>query len=274
MKKQTERDKKGRFAKGHKGGPGRPKGEPKDVICKDGKKRSVEDLITDLLAAYRTLGGQKFLKKWAAASNKNLAKFIEILFKFAPHTDVVPGDTTIHVTSAVPRLDDRAAAKRIRELEAELREKDEELRRHEAPVDVQDVKEIKHEPVRLFALPEHRDPKIKAAKDEEISPSGWKEFEDLSDEKLEKRLRKLPEKEMLALYKKLEREVGLRIDPENYKRPVIIRNFMLLWTRKIKDEERKATRGEELVPMTKSEIDQVMNNRGSGIAGRSTRISD
>lgn len=38
MNKQPERDKKGRFTKGHKGGPGRPKGEPRDIICKDGKK--------------------------------------------------------------------------------------------------------------------------------------------------------------------------------------------------------------------------------------------
>ncbi len=82
--KVKERDKKGRYVKGHKGGPGRHKGEPRDIICKDGKKRSVEMLITDLLATYKTLGGEKFLKKWAASSNRNLARFIEILFKFAP----------------------------------------------------------------------------------------------------------------------------------------------------------------------------------------------
>lgn len=208
-------------------------------------------------------------------SHGNLRKFIEILFKFAPHPDVVVGDTTIQVISAVPRMDDSDKAKRIRELEDQLKERDEELHGFRASVDVQDVKEIEHAPIRSKELPEHSDPKIKAAKDEEISPSGWKEFEDLSDEKLEKRLRKLPEKEMLALYKKLEREVGLRIDPENYKRPVIIRNFMLLWTRKKKDEREKAARGEELVPMTDEEKDRVWSKDGSrrGLAGKVTRLS-
>lgn len=59
MNKQQERDKKGRFTKGHKGGPGRPKGEPRDIICKDGKKRSVDALIDDLLATYGTPRGRK-----------------------------------------------------------------------------------------------------------------------------------------------------------------------------------------------------------------------
>jgi len=169
MRKKQERDKKGRYVKGHKGGPGRPRGEPRDIICKDGKKRSVEDLITDLLAAYRTLGGQKFLKKWAAASNKNLAKFIEILFKFAPHPEGQsgPGDVTLKIISAVPRPDDSDKAKRIRELEDQLKERDEELHGFRASVDVQDVKEIEHEPVRPDQLPEHvKEPK--AMSDEEL----------------------------------------------------------------------------------------------------------
>ncbi len=132
MNKQSERDKKGRFTKGHKGGPGRPKGEPRDIICKDGKKRSIETLINDLLAAYQTLGGEKFLKKWAAQSNRNLTKFIDILFKFAPHPEGYYGDVNIKVISAVPRPDLGDAAKRIREMQAELKEKDEELKRLKA----------------------------------------------------------------------------------------------------------------------------------------------
>ena len=275
MKKKSERDKKGRFVKGHKGGPGRSKGEPKDVICKDGKKRSIGDLISDLLAAYQTMGGEKFLKKWAKQSNRNLTKFIEILFKFAPHPDVVPGDTSIKVISAVPRSDDRATAKRIRELEAKLREKEEELKQFRTSVDVQDIKEIQHEPVRPAALPEHvKKPK---ARSDEHSPGGetsWENLERLSDEKLEKRLKKLPEKKMLELYKKLEREVGLRIDPENYRPPVIIRNFLLLWTRRKDDlRRRKAIQDEELVPLTEKETDKIFS-KGSGLAEKVTRISD
>lgn len=92
----------------------------------------------------------------------------------------------------------------------------------------------------------------------------WLKFRDLSDEMLEKKLNGLPEDEMLELYKKLEREVGLRIDPENYKRHKIVKNFMILWTRKKEDERRKAARGEVLVPMSADEIDQVMSDRGRG----------
>jgi hypothetical protein len=132
MKKQPERDKKGRFTKGHKGGPGRPKGEPRDIICKDGKKRSAGALIDDLLATYGTLGGEKFLKKWAMQSHSNLRKFIEILFKFAPHPEGYVGDANIKVISAVPRPDQGDTAKRIREMQAELKEKDEELKRLKA----------------------------------------------------------------------------------------------------------------------------------------------
>ena len=85
-----ERDPKGRFAKGHKSlSPGRPKGSPKDIICKDGKKRSVQALVDDLLAAYEHLGGDKFLRQWASHSHRNLARFVEILFKFAPPPEML-----------------------------------------------------------------------------------------------------------------------------------------------------------------------------------------
>jgi len=106
-------------------------------------------------------------------------------------------------------------------------------------------------------------------------PAGsWSEFRDLSNEKVEKKLERLPEDEMLQLYKKLERECGYRIDPENYKRHKIIKNFILLWTRKKEDDERKKSKGEELVPLTRDEVDQVMSNRGRGLAGKVTRILD
>lgn len=90
----------------------------------------------------------------------------------------------------------------------------------------------------------------------------WPDLRALSNEKVEEKIRSFHYDDMLELYKKLERKVGLRIDPENYKPPVIIRNFMLLWTRNKSDEELKAAQGEELVPLTRDEIDQVMSNQG------------
>lgn len=167
MQEKQDRDKKGRFMKGGPGGPGRSKGDPKDIVCGDGKKRSVDALIYDLLAAYESLGGDTFLRKWAVHSHVNLRKFFELLFKFAPQPDVVAGDMNMRVVSAVPRPDERTMAKRIRKLEAELKTKDEELedlRRPPAP----DVAVIEHEPIRPRELPEHGTPGIKEMTDEEL----------------------------------------------------------------------------------------------------------
>lgn len=92
----------------------------------------------------------------------------------------------------------------------------------------------------------------------------WPDLQALSNEKVEEKIRSLPYDDMLELYKKLERKVALRIDPENYKPPVIIRNFMLLWIRNKSDEEIKAAQGEKLVALTRDEVEQVMNNQGRG----------
>jgi len=97
-------------------------------------------------------------------------------------------------------------------------------------------------------------------------PDGsWLDFRDLANEKLEAKLSSIPYDDMLALYKKLERESGFRIDPENYKPNKIVKNFMTLWTRKKDDEKRAAIdfekHGEKLVPLTADEVDQVMSNQ-------------
>ena len=106
----------------------------------------------------------------------------------------------------------------------------------------------------------------------EASSRDWPEFRDLSDEKLEKKLYTYTDDEMLELYKKLEQECGYRIDPENYKRHKIVKNFILLWTRKKLDEKRVAANlekyGEKLIPLSEAEIDQVMSDRT-----RSSRIT-
>jgi len=116
-------------------------------------------------------------------------------------------------------------------------------------------------------------------RDEATSARDWLEFRDLSDEKIARKLERLPEDEMLELYKKLERDVNLRIDPENYKRHKIIKNFLTLWTGKIERERRAAAAkekyGEPLEPLSGDEIDQVFSDRGRGRRGISepaTRI--
>lgn len=92
----------------------------------------------------------------------------------------------------------------------------------------------------------------------------------MDDEKIEEKIRSLSEGEMEKLYIKLEKDWGRRVDPENYKRPVIIRNFMLMW-RGIKDEkmrlaEQKKKNGEELNPLTEDQHDRIFRNTGkSGV---------
>lgn len=177
--KVEKRDKRGRYTKGTGGGPGRKKGDPKDLVCGDGKKRSVSVLLDDLLKAYASMGGEKFIKKWALESKGNLKKFIEILFKFAPQPEnpSLPGGTTFEISEKFmpkikleriytdirpnentimkrPRPGD-ARKKRIMELQDKLKEKDEELRRLKALIDGHDTKEIEHEPIRPIELPEH-----------------------------------------------------------------------------------------------------------------------
>lgn len=104
--------------------------------------------------------------------------------------------------------------------------------------------------------------KTVAGEGKEKPIDGWMKFRSLSDEELEKKLKGLPEHELLELYKKLEADVNIRIDPENYKKHRIVKCFLLLWTRKKEEEELKVARGEVLVPLSDDEINQVMSNQG------------
>ena len=103
----------------------------------------------------------------------------------------------------------------------------------------------------------------------------WQQFRGLMNEEIEKKLEKLPEDEMLAIYKTLEREAGYRIDPENYKPHRIKKCFMILWTRKLEDEEREAKVGERLVPLTETELDRIWSaDPGGRISKPGFRINE
>ena len=150
-------------------------------MSKGGKSRSVDVLIADLLANYESMGGKAFLRKWALHSHVNLRKFIEILFRFAPQPEVFAGDLNMQIISAVPRMDDSEKGKRIKELEDQVKEKDDELYGYRASVHVKDVEEIEHEPVRPLALEEHCEKKPVEMTDKEL---------DLEIERIQKELRK------------------------------------------------------------------------------------
>ena len=152
---------------------GERKAIPRIWVCGDGKKRSVGVLLDDLLKAYASMGGEKFIKKWALESKGNLKKFIEILFKFAPQPESssLPGGTTFEAsekfmpTIKVERIftdrrpgekaEDAIAQKRINALQAELETEREENRRLRMLVDGKDAEVIEHEPIRPSELPEH-----------------------------------------------------------------------------------------------------------------------
>jgi len=103
----------------------------------------------------------------------------------------------------------------------------------------------------------------------------WPDFRRLNDEQLQKKLEGFPEDKMLELYKKLERECNYRIDPENYKRHWIIKNFMSLWHAKIRDEKAKAARGEEMIPATEEDWEKIFGDGSSrGISTPGPRISE
>lgn len=72
-KKATGRDAKGRFTKGKKGGPGRPK-----KITGTGKP------MEDFIEVYNLIGGLEEFKRWALQNNTNQLRFYEMLFRTVP----------------------------------------------------------------------------------------------------------------------------------------------------------------------------------------------
>lgn len=191
-----KRNKAGQYAKGHKGGPGRKAGDVKDLLFKDGKKRSTEELIQDLLTTYVKLGSNKMLYKWAIESKRNLKQFLDLLFKFAPlpkavdssdprspiyqasekfmpvviervYTDERP-DEMGGPKMKMPRPGD-IIYKKMKEMEDKLRERDAEIQRLMNIFETHDIdsEELKHEPIKAIELPEHSeaeiDKKIEAA---------------------------------------------------------------------------------------------------------------
>lgn len=161
--KGIKRDKGGRYKKGTGGGPGRKKGEPQDVLCKDGKARSVTALVDDLLSTYSKLGSDKFLHAWAVRSHRNLTAFIQLLYKFAPPPEQLVTQEFKPLTIQVkemPKGDAIAAMeKTIRDLGDRLREQDMELLRLRSIFSSHNItyEEIEHTPVRDKELPKHKD---------------------------------------------------------------------------------------------------------------------
>lgn len=66
----------------------------------------------------------------------------------------------------------------------------------------------------------------------------WPEFRNKSDSEVLMKLKSLSSDRMLTIYKELEKEMAFRIDPQNYRRPQVFENFLILWRAK-KERERK-----------------------------------
>ena len=169
-KKGEKRDKKGQFKKGTKGGPGRLKGEARDLVCAGGKRHSVGALVEDLLGTYNKLGSNKFLLEWALSSKRNLTLFIQLLYKFAPQP--VEGDDREFkplIVKVEKIISDRRPAEletypqshqgledQLHELRKEIRERDNEIERFKGIFKAHDIDPgvIQHEPI-IDALPVH-----------------------------------------------------------------------------------------------------------------------
>jgi len=199
MKKKTERDKKGQYAKGHKGGPGRPKGEPEDIIYKDGKKRTIAALLNDLLGTYEKLGSDKFLTAWAKQSHKNLNEFMKLLFRFVPEPKSIESSDRIPLQVIVsdkylpkdakamkmPRPGDKNNMEKIiYDLQVELKRRGEEIRRLKDIFDAHGIKseEIEHEPIPPDALPEHKEEKEQPENQEKNNTAKKEKVHDLNDD--------------------------------------------------------------------------------------------
>jgi len=183
-KRVDKRSKTGQFMRGTKGGPGRKKGNVKDLLFKDGKKRSTEELIQDLLTTYVKLGSDKMLYKWATESRGNLKRFLDILFKFAPPAKPIdPSDPRNPVYQASERFMPKLTIERVitdqrpnehggakmkmprpgdmidkkmKEMEDKLRERDAEIQRLMNIFETHDIDigEVVHKPIRAIELPE------------------------------------------------------------------------------------------------------------------------
>ena len=169
-KEKGNRDSKGRWKKGKPGGPGRRKGEPKDIVCQDGKTRSPAALVNDLLSTYGKMGSNKLLYKWAMRSHGNLTKFIDLLFKFAPMPTVESSMEFKPLTIQIQKLPEDDAYKlmeeNIKQLKDDNREMSLELVRMKSIFDSHSIEytEISHEVIR-DELPSHDE--VKAKDDEE-----------------------------------------------------------------------------------------------------------
>ncbi|MBA7471400.1 hypothetical protein ES707_06706 [subsurface metagenome] len=71
--KKVKRDGRGRWAKGKKGGPGRPK-----------KHRGTGKPFHDFLQAFEALGGLEGLIVWARQNNSNRSQFYSLLMRTVP----------------------------------------------------------------------------------------------------------------------------------------------------------------------------------------------
>lgn len=108
------------------------------------------------------------------------------------------------------------------------------------------------------------------------SEKNWQEFRGLNDEAIIEKLGTLSADSMLDIYKKLEKESGFRRDPANYTLHRIRNCFMILWRRKLQDEERKAKAGTPLVPLTEAELDRIWSTDPPGplkLSDPPTRLS-
>lgn len=159
-------------------------------LFKDGKKRTTEELIQDLLTTYVKLGSNKMLYKWATESRGNLKRFLDLLFKFAPLPKSIDSfdprsPTYLASEQFMPKIkiervftdrrpDEHGGGKmkmprpgdiidkKMKEMEDKLRKRDAEIQRLMSIFETHgiDSEELKHEPIKAIELPEYSDSEL------------------------------------------------------------------------------------------------------------------
>lgn len=157
---KTKRTSRGRFKKGVSGNPsGMPK-KKKDSPVPTSK--AIRDAFYQAFVEIFVKGGSiKELTAFCKKNQMNMRLLIQEVRKILPDLAVEregTGGGIIQVVSATPRATDADAVMRrkIRDLEARVKDQDEEIHRLKGVTTIPIIEELKHEPIRPDALPAHK----------------------------------------------------------------------------------------------------------------------
>ena len=91
---------------------------------------------------------------------------------------------------------------------------------------------------------------LEEEKERRSQGTDWPEFRGKTDSEILMKLKSLSSDRMQDIYKQLEAEMAFRIDPQNYRKEVIVGNFLILWRAKKEREREPKIKDETFEPLT------------------------